>query len=130
MTTGMRAVAVKKVPEIWSVKQKIAFLHEIESVMTGSRPRLVLDCSGIRDCDGSVIHLLLHCLEEAMKRNGDVRLASVPLLARDVLIETGVARLFEMYESPAEAVNSFHQVPKVTGTAGTSFAPNHVGEVA
>jgi anti-anti-sigma regulatory factor len=127
----MRAVAVKKVPEICSVKQKIAFLHEIESVMSGNRPRLVLDCSGIRDCDGSVIHLLLHCLEEAMKRNGDVRLASVPIPAQEVLINTGVARLFELYESAAEAVNSFHQVPKVAGAGSvTSSSSNRVGEAA
>jgi hypothetical protein len=55
--------------------------------------------------------LLLHCLEEAMKRNGDVKLAAVPTAAAVLLVSTGVARLFEAYDTTAEAVNSFHQLP-------------------
>ncbi len=111
MTTGMRAVAVKKFPEQLGVKQKLTFLHEIGSVMNASRPRLVIDCSGIHECTTSVIHLLLHCLEEAMKRNGDVRLAAVPPATAVGLVSTGVAQLFETFDTTAEAVNSFHQIP-------------------
>lgn len=113
MTTGLRAVAVKKLPEVLSVKDKLTFLHEAGSVLSGNRPRLVLDCSSIRECDSSVIHLLLHCLEEAMKRNGDVKLAAVPRYAAIMLVTTGVARLFETFDTTEEAVNSFHQVPSV-----------------
>lgn len=113
MTTGLRAVAVKKLPEVLSVKDKLTFLHEVGSVLSGNRPRLVLDCSSIRECDSSVIHLLLHCLEEAMKRNGDVKLASVPRHAAIMLVTTGVARLFETFDTTEEAVNSFHRVPSV-----------------
>jgi anti-anti-sigma regulatory factor len=111
MTTGMRAVVVKRLPDVLNVKNKVAFLHEIGSVMNTSRPRLVLDCSNLRDCNGSVIHLLLHCLEEAMKRNGDVKLAAVPRTAAVVLVSTGVARLFETFDTTEEAVNSYHRLP-------------------
>jgi anti-anti-sigma factor len=114
MTTGLRVVAVKRFPDELSVKQKLSFLHEISSVMTGNRPRLVIDCSALRECDSSAIHLLLHCLEEAMKRNGDVRLAAVPAAAAVTLVSTGVAGLFETFDTTAEAVNSFHQLPKDT----------------
>jgi anti-anti-sigma regulatory factor len=79
--------------------------------MSTNRPRLVLDCSRLRECDISTIHLLLHCLEEAMKRNGDVKLAAVPTAAAIRLVSTGVARLFETFDSTEEAVNSFHQIP-------------------
>jgi len=115
MTTGMRAVAVKRFPEALSVKQKLTFLHEIGSVMNANRPRLVIECSAIRECNSSVIHLLFHCLEEAMKRNGDVRLAAVPPATAVAMASTGVARLFETYDSTAEAVNSFHQLPTQAG---------------
>ena len=111
MNTALRAVAVKRLPDILTVEEKIAFLHEIASAMSCNRPRLVIDCSNLRECDGSVIHLLLHCLEEAMKRNGDVKLAAVPTAAAVVLVSTGVARLFEAYDTTAKAVNSFHQLP-------------------
>lgn len=111
MTIGLRAVAVKKLPEVLSVKDKLTFLHDVGGVLATNRPRLVLDCSAIRECDSSVIHLLLHCLEEAMKRNGDVKLARVPADAAVVLVSTGVARLFETFDSTEEAVSSFHQLP-------------------
>jgi len=119
MTTGLRAVAVKKLPEVLSVKDKLTFLHEVGSVLSGNRPRLVLDCSSIRECDSSVIHLLIHCLEEAMKRNGDVKLAAVPRYAAIMLVTTGVARLFETFDTTEEAVNSFHQVPSVPARVET-----------
>jgi anti-anti-sigma regulatory factor len=115
MNTGMRAVAVKRVPGVLSVPHKVAFLHEIESVINANRPRLVLDCSNLGECSTSTIHLLLHCLEEAMKRNGDVKLAAVPAAAAIVLVSTGVARLFETFDTTAEAVNSFHQLPVAAG---------------
>jgi anti-anti-sigma regulatory factor len=57
--------------------------------------------------DRPAIQLLLCCLEEAIKRNGDVKLAAVPPGARSALKLTGVDRLFEMFDTNAEAVNSF-----------------------
>ena len=109
--TGMHPVLVRRVPDVLSVQQKVAFLHDIAALMHRSRPRLVMDCSHLRDCDSSTIHLLLHCLEEAMKRNGDVKLAAVPTPAAIVLVSTGVARLFETFDTVEEAVQSFHQLP-------------------
>ena len=35
---------------------------------------MVLDCSNVRQLDRAGIQVLLRCLEEAMKRNGDVKL--------------------------------------------------------
>lgn len=109
--TAMRPVAVKRLPDVLTVQQKLTFLHEIAVVMNTNRPRLVLDCSRLCQCDISTIHLLLHCLEEAMKRNGDVKLAAVPAAAAIRLVSTGVAGLFETFDSTEEAVNSFHQLP-------------------
>jgi anti-sigma B factor antagonist len=130
MTTGLRAVAVKKLPENLSVKNKLTFLHEVGSVMATNRPRLVLDCSAVRECDSSVIHLLLHCLEEAMKRNGDVKLAAVPPSAAIVLVSTGVARLFETFDTAEEAVSSFHRLPVIAGPSQAAPAPEASKEAA
>lgn len=111
MTTRISAVAVKQLPETMSIKQRRIFFHELESCMSVDRPRIVLDCSNVRRLDTSVIHLLLCCLEEAMKRNGDVKLAAVPPAARTILELTGVNRLFDIFESTADAVNSFYRHP-------------------
>ena len=76
--------------------------------MANDRPYIVLDLSKAGVMDRSAIYLLLCCLEEAIKRNGDVRLAAIPLGTRAGLELTGVDRLFEIF---AEAVNSFRRLP-------------------
>jgi anti-sigma B factor antagonist len=111
MTIPKRAVEVRQLPERLSGKQERMSLREIESCLNVDRPRVVLDCSNVRQLDRSVIHLLLCCLEEALKRNGDIKLAALPAAARESLKVTGVDRLFEIHDSIPEAVNSYHQLP-------------------
>jgi anti-anti-sigma regulatory factor len=79
--------------------------------MANDRPYIVLDLSKAGVMDRSAIYLLLCCLEEAIKRNGDVRLAAIPLGTRAGLELTGVDRLFEIFGTNAEAVNSFRRLP-------------------
>ncbi len=128
--TGMRPVVVRRLPDALSVQQKVAFLHDIAGVMNTNRPRVVLDCSRLRECDSSTIHLLLHCLEEAMKRNGDVKLAAVPAPAAIVLVSTGVARLFETFDTIEEAINSFHQLPVQSEKPPAGRDPRSSGKAA
>jgi anti-anti-sigma factor len=79
--------------------------------MNIDRPSLVLDCSKVRQMDAPAIHLLLSFLEEAMKRNGDVKLAGVPQEVMATLELAGVDRLFEIFDTNAEAVTSFRRLP-------------------
>lgn len=81
--------------------------RELETRINIDRPCVVLDCSKVREMDRFAIHMLLCCLEEAMKRNGDVKLAAVSPAARETLELTRVDRLFEIYDTETEAVNSF-----------------------
>jgi hypothetical protein len=73
---------------------------------------VVLDCSRVRQLDSAGIQVLLRCLEEAMKRNGDVKLAAVSPAAAAILELTRVAPLFETFDSTADAVHSFSQPPR------------------
>ena len=109
MIFGKRAVAVMKFPELWRKKEARTFSREIERRMDVTRPFLVLDCSNVRHLDKPVIEVLLGCLEEAMKRNGDVKLAGLPLTADAILGSMGANRLFEIFDTTVDAVNSFHQ---------------------
>jgi anti-anti-sigma factor len=110
MTTA-RHVSVKQLPEKLSVKQGRNFFREVEPHLQSDRPRVVLDCSKVRQLDSAGIHVLLRVLEEAMKRNGDVKLASIPPGAAAILELTRVSRLFETFDNTTDAVNSFHQFP-------------------
>jgi anti-anti-sigma factor len=109
MTLRVCNVEIKQLPETLNVKQARHFLGEVESCMNTNRPCLVLDCSNVRQMDRSVIHLLLRCLEEAIKRNGDVKLTSLSEAGKATLRLTGVSRLFEMFETNADALSSFRR---------------------
>lgn len=102
-------VTVTSLPEKLNMKHCRRFFRELESQVNIDRPCIVLECSKIREMDRFAIHMLLCCLEEAMKRDGDVKLAAVSHSARETLELTRVDRLFEIYESENDAVNSFFQ---------------------
>jgi anti-anti-sigma regulatory factor len=109
MALQSRTVAVKQLPETVNEDQEWVFLQELRNSLDLERPRIVLNCSSLRAFDKSSLHLLLCCLEEAMKRNGDVKLAAVPASARATLESAGIDRLFKMFDTDAEAVNSFQR---------------------
>jgi len=111
MIIKMRAVTVHEVPEQVTAASEKRFLRELQNYVETERPRLVLDCSNVRQMDNATMHLLLSCLEEAMKRNGDVKLAGVPAEAKASLLFAGVSRLFEVYATVAEATQSFRHRP-------------------
>ncbi len=111
MSTRMRAVTVHQMPEQVTATEERSFLRDLQKDVETERPRLVLDCSKVQQMDNATIHLLLCCLEEVMKRNGDAKLASLPPGAQATLQVAGVNRLFEIYATTAEAVNSFRERP-------------------
>jgi anti-anti-sigma factor len=107
MTTG-KAVVVKQLPETVSAQQSQAFYRELESVLEGDRPRLVFDFTGVRHFDSAGVELLLRCMEEAMKRNGDLKLAALSPQLAVILEMTRVDRLFEIFDNCNDAVESYH----------------------
>ncbi len=82
MTLRMCEVVVKQVPETLNEKGGRLFFNELEGCINVERPSIVFDCSKVIQMDKAAIHLLLCCLEEAIKRNGDVKLAAIPAGAR------------------------------------------------
>ncbi len=112
MIIHKRIVTVKILPAILDAKNMRLFLSELQGFLNVDRPRIVLDGSQLRRLDKAGIHLLLCCLEEAIKHNGDVKLAALPLGTEALLEFTGVNRVFEVYETAVEAVNSFDAMPE------------------
>lgn len=83
------------------------FLRDLRPFVAGERPRLVLDCSEVEEVDDALIKLLLHSLEEAMKGNGNAKIAGVTQMSEAALRRAQLHRLFEMYPTAAAAVRSF-----------------------
>jgi anti-anti-sigma regulatory factor len=107
MSLRARAVSLRQLPEALNTRQGQALFNDLETCMNMDRPCIVLDCSKVLQMDNSILHWLLCCLEEAMKRNGEVKLAGIPSGARALFGQSGVDRLFEIFETNEEAVNSF-----------------------
>jgi anti-sigma B factor antagonist len=109
MRTKIRSVAVRKLPERISRAQHQDVYKDLESCIIVDRPAVVLDCSEVRELDRSGIHLLLCCLEEAMKRNGDVRLSGLSPEVKSALQAAEVDSLFHSFGDVSEAIDSFHR---------------------
>lgn len=110
MNLPARTVIIEQLPEASDSKRERAFLRELAANLEQTvRPCIVLDCSRMRNFDGASLHLLLCCLEEAMKRNGDARLAAVPERGQAAFRALGIDRLFKSYGTAAEAAESFRR---------------------
>jgi anti-anti-sigma regulatory factor len=109
-------VSIIQFPETLDVKRARMFFREVESRMNVGRPCVVVNCAKTHQMDRFAIHMLLCCLEEAIKRDGDVKLAAVHGDARANLQAARADRLFEIYDTDADAVNSFYQ-PRVNRAA-------------
>ena len=113
METISRPVVVKRMPERMNLKQARKFLKEVQPFLSSDRPQVVFDMSLVRHIDAAGIDVLLHCMREAAKRDGDLKLAALSPQSQVVLELTRTGRLFEIYESSTAAVKSF-----------SSFLPN------
>ena len=102
-----RPVVVKRMPEKVNQQEARKFFADVQPFVTADRPQLVFDLSQVKQLDAAGIEMLLRCVEEVMKRDGDLKLASLSRQARMVLELTRTDRLFEIYLNSTEAARSF-----------------------
>jgi anti-anti-sigma factor len=109
LTSG--PVVVMQVPEILNVKEVHIFMEELGPLLESNRPRIVLDCSQVRSMESAGVEMLLRCLEEVLKRDGDLKLASLSPEAEVILELMRVSRVFEAFQTCEDAVRSFNAIP-------------------
>ena len=102
-------VTVLPLPKSWTVESARPFLRELRACAETVRPLFVVDCSETIVWHEVAVYLLLRLLEEAMKRNGDVRLAAISPDGKALLEAMGVGHLFRAFASRTEAVSSFQR---------------------
>lgn len=125
-----RPVIVKHIPERLTQKQARTFVQEIKPVLQTDRPQVVFNLSQVRQLDAAGVDMLLNCMSEAMKRDGDVKLAALSPQAAVVLELTRTDRLFEIYENSNDAVRSFSSyLPNMLKQFYPRHAPHGVGHV-
>jgi anti-sigma B factor antagonist len=107
METSSRPVVVKRMPDRMNHRQAKVFLREVQPFLMCDRPQVVFDLSQVRQFDAAAIDMLLQCMSEVTKRDGDLKLAALSPQAATVLELTRTDRLFEIYETSTDAVRSF-----------------------
>ena len=109
LTSG--PVVVMQVPEVLNAREVQNFMQEMGPLLESNRPRVVFDCSLVRSMESAGVEMLLRCLEEVLKRDGDLKLAALSPEAEVILELMRVARVFETFQTCEEAVRSFSAVP-------------------
>ena|ERR1700757_29319 len=109
LTSG--PVLVMQVPEQLNREAVRDFMQELGPLLESHRPRIVLECSQLRSIDSAGVEMLLQSLEEALKRDGDLKLAALSPEAEVILELMRVARVFETYPTSDDAVRSFNAIP-------------------
>src|SRR5579862_682400 len=104
-------VVVMQMPEQFTGGEVRNFMLELGPLLETNRPRIVLECSQVRALDSAGVEMLLHSLEEVLKRDGDLKLAALSAEAEVFLELMRVARVFEAFPTSEEAVRSFHAMP-------------------
>ena len=104
---------IKRAPRRFDREHAIRFHRKAQQLLNVDRPQIVFDMSKTGYIDSRGADVLLRCLHEAAKCDGDVKLAGLTPHVSIVLELTRIGRLFEVYESTSSAANSF-----------SSFLPN------
>ena len=127
LTSG--PVVILQMPEQLGADGVRTLLPELEPLLDGHRPRIVLDFSQVRRIDGAGIEMMLHVLEEAMKRDGDLKLSALSSEAEVILEIMRVARVFEVFSTSDEAVHSFNATPAEAVSQDAPWYTNVFGDL-
>jgi anti-anti-sigma factor len=106
-----RPVIVMQLPEQLTHLEVGKFLSELQPLLESGCSRMVLDCSQVWNIDSAGVEMLLRCVQEAMKRDGDLKLAAVSPASGTIKELMRLDRLFETFVTNEEAVRSFHNFP-------------------
>ena len=84
-------------------------LHDLvrESLGKG-RKKIVMNLAGINYIDSTGLGTILAVFTTARNLGGNIKLASLAKKFRDQLHQTGLERVFEIYEQVEGAVSSYH----------------------
>src|ERR1700752_496345 len=109
LTSG--PVVVMQVPEQFTGGEVQTFMLELGPLLESNPPRIVLEFSQVRRIDSVGVGMLLRSLEQVLKRDGDLKLASLSPEAEVFLEPMRVGRVFETFPTSEEAVRSFNALP-------------------
>lgn len=117
-------VLIMQLPEQLDSTGAGTFMQELEPLLDIQSSRIVFDCSEVRYVDQVGIRMMLRCLEEVRKHEGDLKLASLSSEAQVILELMRDARVLEAFATSYDAVRSFSRLIPAKGVQNaTNFFP-------
>jgi anti-sigma B factor antagonist len=108
---GLNGVAVATIPvEDLDASNAGDFRRDIAPVLDAHR-RLVLDLSRLRFVDSSGLGAFISCLRKLNSAGGDLKLCSMAKPVRAVFELVRMHRVFDILDTPEEAVRAFDRAP-------------------
>lgn len=115
-------VTVKRLPDASDQASQKRFLRDIkEFVSRSTRPRLVLDLSGVEQIRPESVDLLLECVDHAERGDGEVFVAGPSARTTVILELTQVASVVRMVSSVREATAEHQPNDFESGTQSCSL---------
>jgi anti-anti-sigma factor len=105
-----RTIIVVGLPERLTREHTGSFLIKIAALLNADRTRIVFDCSQVLEIDRAGTDMLLHCVEQIIRQDGELTLSAVPPKIVAILELTCINRLFDMFQNNAEAVESYKRL--------------------
>lgn len=107
MRRSSTPVLIRRLPARVDAEVVRTLMRELAPSLRSDGPRLVFDLAQVEEMDAAGVDMLLTCMTEVSKRDGDLKLAAPSPRALVILELTQMDRLFEIFESSSEAAASF-----------------------
>lgn len=95
-----------------------ALREAVKSLLAGGEKKIVLDMSNVTYIDSAGLGILVAAYVSAKTQGASVRLCALGHKFREVLQITRLLTVFEVYDTPAAAIASFHESNASTAVAG------------
>ncbi|MGQ9631458.1 MAG: STAS domain-containing protein [bacterium] len=79
----------------------------IKALISDGKVKFVINLSGVRYMDSSGLGVLVSGLKTARKDGGDLKLSGLQPEVQNIFELTQLNKVFEIYESESEAINSY-----------------------
>jgi anti-sigma B factor antagonist len=95
-----------------------ALREAVKGLLAGGKKKIVLDLSNVTYIDSAGLGILVAAYVSAKAQGASIRLCALGHKFREVLQLTRLLTIFEVYDTPVAAIDSFHEDQASTAVAG------------
>ncbi|HTQ58968.1 MAG TPA: STAS domain-containing protein [Candidatus Solibacter sp.] len=99
-------------------EESYALREAVKDLMTAGKKRVVLNMSNVTYIDSAGLGILVAAYVSAKTQGASIRLCALGHKFREVLQITRLLTIFDVYETPTAAIDSFRESNASTAVAG------------